>query len=160
MTTTQEQEIEDALVRLDEAWSQLFRRIASDIKEYPFTLPPAQINLLRRLDQRGPMRMSDLAEGLDLTQSGCTAMVDRALQINLVERYRDPNDRRVVRVTLTRKGVQMLGEIRRVRAKILANYLSRLDPAEIQTLATLVGRAVEVMLAADQHPEAVETGVH
>ncbi len=100
-----------------------------------------QMGLLRLLDGLGAQRMSDIATRLGLTQSGCTALVDRAIQSELVERYRDPADRRVVWVALTPHGNQTLDELRRIRSRFMAKYLSHLDQAELNLLATLLGRA-------------------
>jgi DNA-binding MarR family transcriptional regulator len=138
--TDQVQELEDALVQLDEAWSQLSRYIAADFKD-SFSIPIAQSHLLRLLDRLGPQRMSDIAAYLDVTLSGSTAMVDSAVEAGLVERSRDEADRRVVWIQLTDAGIQTLQQMRRVRAGIFAKYLSRLEPEEIQQMAALLGRA-------------------
>lgn len=133
------------LVRLDEAWGQLFRRVAVDLKECTSAIPIMQMGLLRLLDGLGAQRMSDIATRLDLTQSGCTALVDRAIQSELVERYRDPADRRVVWVALTPHGNQTLDELRRIRSRFMAKYLSHLDQTELNLLATLLGRAADAI---------------
>lgn len=142
----QTDQLEQVLVRLDEAWAQLYRRIAAEIKEYPFALPIAQVNLLRLLDRLGTQRMSDLAAHLDVTQSGCTALVDRAIDAGLVERYRDEHDRRVVRVRLSAAGEEALAELRQVRARYLAKYMRNLDVDDMDLLATLLSRAATAMV--------------
>ncbi len=142
---TQTDELEEVLVRLDEAWGQLFRRVAAEIKEYPYAIPLAQVNLLRLLDRLGAQRMSDLAAHLDVTQSGCTALVDRAIQTGIVERYRDSDDRRVVWVGLSEEGNAALAELRRVRARFLAKQLSHLDVDELNLLVTLLSRTTEAI---------------
>jgi MarR family transcriptional regulator, organic hydroperoxide resistance regulator len=134
-------QLEDALVELSEAWSRLSRRVTLDFKDSPSSVPPAQGNLLRLLNYMGPQRMSDIAGFLEISLGGCTAMVDRAIDAGLVERYRDEEDRRVVWVQLTEKGNQTLDEMRRIRARIFAKYLHQLEPDEIQQLATLLSRA-------------------
>lgn len=143
--TDQTHELEEVLVRLDEAWGQLFRRVAAEIKEYPYAIPLAQVNLLRLLDKLGAQRMSNLAAHLDVTQSGCTALVDRAIQTGLVERYRDSEDRRVVWVGLTAEGDEALAELRRVRARFLAKQLSHLDVDELNLLVTLLSRTTDAI---------------
>ena len=151
----QDKEIEDALVRLDEAWSHLFRQIAADVREYPFAIPPEQVNLLRLLDRWGAQRMSDVAARLHISQGGCTTFIDRAVQAGLVKRERAEGDRRVVWVSLSEAGDRTLAEIRRVRARILARYLGQLKPGEIQTLAMLLSRAAEVVLTEQLNDEQV-----
>ena len=138
-----EEKIQTALIRLDEVWSRLIRQVSSDIKEYPFTMPLSQIYLLRLLDRRGALNMSELANSLGISMSGCTALVDRAVAEGWVERQRNPNDRRVVLVGVSSGGEQTLTQIREVRARILAKYLTRLEPMEIETLVNLFNRVAE-----------------
>lgn len=144
----QEKELEEILVRLDDAWGQLFRRVAIDLKDCDHAIPLMQMGLLRLLDGLGAQRMSDIAARLDLTQSGCTALVDRAIQSELVTRHRDPADRRVVWVQLTAQGNQRLDELRRLRSRMIARYLRHLDQGELSLLATLLGRVAETIAVA------------
>ncbi|MCB0140812.1 MAG: MarR family transcriptional regulator, partial [Caldilineaceae bacterium] len=97
----------------------------------------------------GAKRMSDLATHLDVTQSGCTALVDRAIETGLVERYRDENDRRVVWVALSAAGNEALAELRRVRARHLAKYLRHLDVEELELLTRLLSRSTAAMSEPD-----------
>jgi len=138
-----EEKIQTALIRLDEVWSRLIRQVSADIKEYPFTIPLSQIYLLRLLDRRGALNMSELANSLGISMSGCTALVDRAAAEGWVERQRNPNDRRVVLVGVSPAGEQTLTQIREVRARILAKYLTRLEPMEIEVLVNLFNRVAE-----------------
>jgi len=140
-----EERIQAALIRLDEAWSRLARQISADIKEYPLSIPRSQVYLLRLLDRRGAISMSDMADSLGITMSGCTALVDRAVSAGWVARQRDLNDRRVVLVDVSPAGKQMLTQIRETRARILARYLTRLDVDEIVTLTNLLERTAEAI---------------
>jgi DNA-binding MarR family transcriptional regulator len=95
--------------------------------------------------------MSEMANSLGITMSGCTALVDQVVKAGWVERQRDPNDRRVVLVDVSPAGKQMLTQIREMRARILARYLTRLNPDEIVTLTELLERTAA---AIDPIPEA------
>lgn len=138
-----EKEVQSALIHLDEAWSRLTRQITADIKEYPFTIPLGQAYLLRLLDKRGPMSMSELAASLGVKLSGCTALVDRAVEAGWVERQGDPTDRRIVRVAVSMAGEQILSELRAARARLFARYLTCLSPEEVKMLAALLDRVAE-----------------
>jgi DNA-binding MarR family transcriptional regulator len=141
----QEEKLRAALIRLDEAWTRLSRQISADLKEYPLDIPRSQVYLLRMLDRRGNLSMSELANSLGITMSGCTALVDRAVKAGLVERKRDPNDRRVVLAGVSPEGERVLDQIRQTRASIFARYLTRLDSNEIETLADLLSRVAEAV---------------
>jgi MarR family transcriptional regulator, organic hydroperoxide resistance regulator len=155
--TDQAHELEDALVKLGEAWTQLSRHIASDFRD-SCSIPAAQSHLLYFLGAFGPQRMSDIAAYMDVTLSGCTAIVDSAVAAGFVERSRDEADRRVVWIQLTEAGTQMLQQVRRLRAGILAKYLNRLEPEEIQQMARLLGRAADAARpeAPQAHPAVTE----
>lgn len=152
MQPQSEEKVRAALIRLDEAWSHLSRQISSEIKEYPLAIPRSQVYLLRLLDRRGALSMSDLAGSLGITMSGCTAQVDRLADAGWVERRRSFTDRRVVLVDVSPAGRQMLAEIRETRARILARYLTRLNADEILMLTSLLERTAEAIA-----PESVVT---
>ena len=50
------------------------------------------------------MPMGALADSLDVSQASATGIVDRMEQRGLIERRRDDDDRRVIRVPLTADG--------------------------------------------------------
>jgi DNA-binding MarR family transcriptional regulator len=120
------------------------RQISAELKEcQPYKIPLSQVYLLRLLDWRGDLSMSEIANSLGITLSGCTALVDRAVEAGWVERKGDPKDRRVVLVSVSQAGEQALAEIRQIRAQILARYLTRRESAEIEALVDLISRAAE-----------------
>lgn len=154
MRIPQQEQIQQALIHLDEAWSHLSRRIVADSKEYAVSVPRSQVHLLRMLDRQGALRMSDLAGLLGISQGSCTALVDRALASRLVMRDRDDDDRRVVWVTLSDHGQEVLSEIRQARAATLAQYLTQLSSEEVETLARLLE---QVAVAAQAPPDRADS---
>ena len=147
-----EEKLQTALIRLDEVWSRLIRQISADSKEQPHPIPVSQVYLLRLLDRRGNLSMSDLSNSLGVSMSACTALVDRAVAEGWVERQRSPIDRRVVLVGVSPAGEQTLTEIRQGRARILARYLTRLEPEEIETLVNLFNRVAESVALEQTEP--------
>lgn len=137
----------DALIKFDEAWTQLNHRLAAEVRGNPYAVPPVQAFMLRTLDFWGPQRMSDLAGRLEMTQGGCTTLVDRALDEGLVERDRDVTDRRVVWVRLSDKGEQVLAAMRAVRAEILARHFNAWPAEDVRELVELLDQLSERILA-------------
>jgi DNA-binding MarR family transcriptional regulator len=85
------------------------------------------LHVLTVLEADGPVPMGALAESLDVSQASATGIVDRMEQRGLVERRRDDDDRRVIRVALADGGREVLtgaAEQRRERLGILLNELS------------------------------------
>jgi DNA-binding MarR family transcriptional regulator len=75
----------------------------SVFKDYGITLE--QFTVLGQVKARGgPMRIIDLARILERGPNSVSTLVDRMVKAGLVTRTRGKIDRRVVRVSLTRKG--------------------------------------------------------
>lgn len=150
--TRLEEELQTALIRLDEVWSRLTRQISADTRETPYAIPVNQVFLLRLLDRWGALNMSELSNLLGVSMSACTALVDRVIAAGWVERERSQTDRRVVLVRVSPAGEQILTHIRQRRAQILARYLARLEPEEIETLVGLLNRVAESVVLEPAEP--------
>lgn len=102
-------------------------------------LTPNDARGLRDLDATEGRTMRSLAEAWDCDASNATFIVDRLEARGLVERRPLPEDRRVRSVVLTAKGVRMK---RQLMEAMYAppEELSRLKPAELEVLTTLLSR--------------------
>lgn len=90
------------------------------------------VNVLAVLDIDGPLPMGGLAETLDVSQASATGIVDRMEQRGLVERRRNDDDRRVVRVALTDEGRRLIAGMAAERREHLAAMLETLTDAELE----------------------------
>ena len=101
----------------------------------------AQVRALYAL--REPLSMRELAERLYLDPSNLTALVDRLEDLGLVERQADAGDRRVKRLVITPKGVQLSEQI--IDAVFAeGTVFDMLDADEQRQLLDLLGRIVEL----------------
>jgi DNA-binding MarR family transcriptional regulator len=97
------------------------------------------VRLARAPDRR--MRRVDLADEVLLTASGITRLLDGLERSGYVERAACESDRRVVYAVLTDEGLAKLHAASETHvAQIEAYFSSRLDEAELGTLAALLGR--------------------
>ena len=71
-------------------------------EELELSMP--QTMLLAELNETGTASMSELSNRLKITPGVTTRMVDRLLEKGLVERERDQVDRRMVRVSPSKRG--------------------------------------------------------
>jgi DNA-binding MarR family transcriptional regulator len=95
----------------------------------------AQYRALVVLASRGPQRMVDLAEALDVAPSTAGRMCDRLVRKGLVRRHRARGDRRAVLVSVTPAGRQVVDEATRRRRALIADILDRLPATEQQAVA-------------------------
>lgn len=73
-------------------------------------LSTLQLRTLMCLREHGAQTMSELAERLIIPRQQMTQVVDRLTEMALVERQRDENDRRAIRIVWSRKGEALFSE--------------------------------------------------
>ncbi|MGC8487859.1 MAG: MarR family winged helix-turn-helix transcriptional regulator [Clostridia bacterium] len=95
---------------------------------------PAQMTALIALSEGAPRTMGVLAWDLGLTESATTRLVDRLVDMNLVRRERDRQDRRVVRVRLSSYGRQLVHLVLRRRTESFSLVSERMTVENRQAL--------------------------
>lgn len=90
------------------------------------------LQVLMTLDADGPQPMHALAELLDVSQASATGIVDRMESRGLVERTRDGEDRRVIRVCIATAGRDLLTSMATERRERLALLLEGLTDDELE----------------------------
>jgi DNA-binding MarR family transcriptional regulator len=85
---------------------------------------------LRRLEQSGPHRLSELFGAEGVTQPAMTQLVTRLEREGLAVRSSDPADGRVVVVSITDAGRAAVARRREGRARALSDLLRQLPPED------------------------------
>lgn len=88
-------------------------------------LPENLVLLLLRLKLSGFLKITEIAEAFRLTPGAVTNMCDKLEHLELIERVRIKEDRRVVRVTLTKGGEKRVEEIFKAFSPDQLNSMSR-----------------------------------
>ena len=95
-------------------------------------LSPAhhQLLLAIRGHRGGSPTISDVAEHLLIRHHSAVGAVDRAVAAGLVERHADPDDRRIVRLSLTERGAALLAGLTLTHQHLqeLARLRDHLEP--------------------------------
>jgi 4'-phosphopantetheinyl transferase len=117
---------------LDELTSHTPAGLMRSMRRWPSgPLSLVHLNVLMLLAEEGPSPMRALADTLDVSQASATGIVDRMEQRGLVERRRDDEDRRVIRVALTGAGRDLIAGIATERRGRLAMVLEELSDEEL-----------------------------
>jgi DNA-binding MarR family transcriptional regulator len=114
----------------------------------PLGLRPTQFALLNFVERGAGSSQQQLGERLGLDPSGLVAVIDDLEEKGLVERRRDPSDRRCYGIHLTRAGRKKLARAREVAMRRQAELLAPLTEQEAKTLHELLLR---VVAAEDPH---------
>ena len=125
-------EVEEQARRLQEAMRlfsiKLFSLMNNVLSHGQLNLP--QYNALNAVVLHAPLSMGKLTEDLCVSTAAATNVVDRLVQLGLVERHRDDRDRRVVLVTPTAKGRRTVMGVQEDVGALFAGLLERLSPEQ------------------------------
>lgn len=122
------------------------RRLANEVENYGLTVP--QFITLRALHSSSEgLTMSALAEACYQISATMTGVVDRLAERNLVQRQRSLDDRRVLVVTLTGEGKQMMEQIENRQIERVARIFQALPANERKELLRIMARYLENILA-------------
>ncbi len=104
----------------------------------PEGLSLTAVSTLRTLEVSGPSRLSELAAGQGVTQPAMTQLVTRLEREGYAERGGSPDDARVVMVSLTAAGRELLRERRRARSRMLRELLDGLPEGDREQIFAAV----------------------
>lgn len=110
-----------------------------------YTITPPQFVALQWLFEIGDMTIGDLSNKMYLAFSTTTDLIDRMEKSELVQRVRDDQDRRVVRIHLLKEGERIIEEVIDKRQQYLKDVLKQFDQDEAQTLSTLLAKLHQEM---------------
>ncbi|PGZ18428.1 MarR family winged helix-turn-helix transcriptional regulator [Bacillus cereus] len=116
-------------------------------------LTPPQFYILKILDHYGAARATELAKKMYVKPSAITVMIDRLIDQELVLRYHDKNDRRVVIIELTNKGKDVLEKAMTARNEHIAKYFSQLELQEREDLLRLFEKLETIICGASEKKE-------
>jgi len=125
-------------------------------------ITPSQINALLVLYFHDNLSMGELSSEIYLAESAATRLVNRLVNLNLVKRQGDENDRRVVRVTLTAYGRQLSHLVFERRAYRFNNLAQNLKPKEREDLIVSLQAVMRVFEERDDQalPDEHEVDPH
>ena len=103
---------------------------------------PGCIGVLRVVAAREPVSQREVSEALLLDPSDLVTLVDILEAAGLVERRRDPADRRRYALEVTPRGQLAVVRLREINRETNEELLAPLDERERAQLAELIGRVV------------------
>ena len=127
------------------SWTER-RRLAGELSAFHLSTPQymAMVVIHR---QKGDCAMHTLAEATQETSATMTGIADRLVEHGLVERHRDPSDRRSVLVSLTECGERLLEEVETRRHVLMRHILKNLSPPDREEMLRLLQLYLQAMTA-------------
>jgi len=112
---------------------------------------PPCLGVMAVVAKCGPVSQRAISDHLGLDASDVVGVLDTLEEAGMLERRRDPDDRRRHAVVLTPAGEQASRRLTVLRAQVEARVLAGLEPDERRHLAELLDRALSTR-PADHQP--------
>lgn len=107
-------------------------------REYNLSFP--QYKMLYILDMSGTQKVSQLAECLGITPAAITGITDKLLTEGYVKRERAEHDRRVVNITITEPGKEIMRKVNENQKEMIDGMFNQLQEEDLQHLRRIFGQ--------------------
>lgn len=104
-----------------------------------FNLSFPQYKMLCILDVTGTRTVSQLAEALGITSAAITGITDRLVTEGFAIRERGENDRRVVNISITDQGKEIISQVTERQKEMLEGIFDQLQEEDLQHLRRIFG---------------------
>jgi len=118
-------------------------RRAFDRRAVGLGVTRAQWKVLFKLTRTPELRQIELADILEIEPITLTRIIDRLEEAGLVERARDPDDRRAWRLHVTAKAQPLIAKLRGVADEMISEAFAGIDAKDIEITRQVLGRVRE-----------------
>jgi len=121
------------IISLNRNFNRTLRHKFHDLmQDSGFTFP--QLSVISILAKSGEQKVSDISEKIGLSDSTVSGILDRLEQKEILERKRDKDDRRVVKIYLSKGSQKIYQEFHRKRGEYFTHLLKELSEQEIKDI--------------------------
>jgi DNA-binding MarR family transcriptional regulator len=111
------------------------------------SITPGAMFVLGSLKRNGILSMSDIGKCLSMPKPHITVIVDKLIEEGYVERQSDPNDRRIVNILITPKGLKDFEEIKQAVSETLKSKLILLSEEELEVLSVASQHVKDILIS-------------
>jgi DNA-binding MarR family transcriptional regulator len=131
-------------------------RKAFDRRASALGVTRAQWKVLFRLTRSPGLRQVELADILEIEPITLTRILDRLEEAGLVERQRDPEDRRAWRLQVTDKAKPLVERLKLLGSELVGEAFADIDRSELDQVRGVLARVRENVAAVQRGRKAAE----
>ncbi len=139
-------DFEEKIMEVKDFYIEFFKKtLIMDGRRSGFDFTLSEIKALGAFRGDKDYTMGELSKNAQVAMPSMTEMVDKLEKHGIAERYRDGNDRRVVKVRLTSKGRRLRKEFMQKRLKEMKEIFGKLSEIELNDLIESLKRARRIL---------------
>lgn len=133
--TEKEERVLNAYIRFTRAFDTLNQTVGETFRARDLT--SGQFGVLETIYHLGPMYQGQLGEKLLQSKGNISTIISNLVDRDLVERRRDEEDRRYVKIHLTEEGKRLIEDLFPTHVEKLVSVFDALEPEEVEELGRL-----------------------
>ncbi|TCP19747.1 MarR family transcriptional regulator [Scopulibacillus darangshiensis] len=127
------------LTKLEKNLLLVIRKLRRELNDvFGETITRQEFTFLKMLYQKEPQMVSSLAKELEVTASYATAVTDKLLQKGYVNRQRSAKDRRIVELSITDEGTELMNDMIKKKDAYMIESFGKLSDDEIKMMTMLI----------------------
>lgn len=135
--------ISDSLINLLDSFNKKIFDPEEQRKQ--FSIPSSNIRVTFYLLINGPSSISQVAKDLGISKPNMTPIIDNLIMENLVNRYDDPNDRRIKIIEATTKANELIEKRHELMKDKISEKVSSLSDEDLIELNDVVQRMLTII---------------
>jgi len=120
------------------------RRQVDELYHGKITIP--QFLILEFLLLKSESKMSDLAAFMHVTTAAITGIVDRLVKSGYLVRAYDSDDRRIIKVKLTAKGMNLIKKVTQQRRQMVLKIFGKISEPDRQEYLRILIQIKDILL--------------
>ena len=128
-----------ALERLKDRCNSIRKR------ELEKDLSMQQLGALIRIHRKGNLNVTLIGSDMGVSNAAASQLLDRMVQLGLIERSTDPNDRRIKIFSLTERGQEILRAILRASQLWMESLVNKLNDVEKKETIVVLERLMRLI---------------
>jgi DNA-binding MarR family transcriptional regulator len=111
-------------------------------------ITPLHYEIMRLLKSEGTLHVSEIGDKLQIARAQMTKLIDKLVNLNIVERIPDKSDRRTLNISLTGQGLNLLNEHQNRVIYAVREILSSLSGEDLEALSRSLHTMRSILLKA------------
>lgn len=112
-------------------------------------IPPSHMKVIIYLAHHGTCSISETAKNLTISKPNMTPIIDKLITEGMVNRFNDPDDRRILRIELTEKAHGFIKKQEEIIKNNLAKKISSLNTEDLEALSDHVMGITDIIAKVD-----------
>lgn len=108
-------------------------------------ISPLHFEIMKLLDEAGTLHVAEIGEKLQIARPQMTHLIDKLVDINIVERQTETTDRRMINIVLTNTGKTTIKEHDSNIRKAIKETLSCLTDEDLEDLSDSLRKLRDIL---------------